>query len=116
MFRGKSSILSFYASWNGATQVSKWEVLGATSAEGSGTVSLYNRTKGGFETAITIGATNLDKYSHFAIRAIDRQNQPLGRSEFKQLSNSALQRRLSRFGRVTMVIVAVVGWALPWSI
>ncbi|KAL0062350.1 hypothetical protein AAF712_010761 [Marasmius tenuissimus] len=112
MIRGRTSILSFYASWNGATEITKWEILGATDADGSGTVSLYNRTKAGFETAITIGANNLEKYSHFAVRAINRQNQPLGRSEFQQPSSASR----SRVGRIGMCLLAVaVGWILPSS-
>ncbi|KAL0571284.1 hypothetical protein V5O48_010675 [Marasmius crinis-equi] len=82
--QGKSSLLSVYASWNGATEINKWELLGSTSSDGTSPVSLYNKTKGGFETTITVGASNLEKYSHFAVRAIDRRNQPLGRSDFVQ--------------------------------
>ena len=77
-------MLSAYASWNGATEISKWELLGASDAEGTKAVSLYNRTKTGFETTVSI-PTNLEKYddyTHFAMRAVDRTNQPLGVSDF----------------------------------
>ncbi|KAK1226916.1 hypothetical protein PQX77_010086 [Marasmius sp. AFHP31] len=83
----KSSMLSVYASWNGATEISKWELFGASDEQGTKAVSLYNRTKSGFETTISI-PTNLEKYddyTHFAMRAVDRNNQPLGISDFVKL-------------------------------
>ncbi|KAL0572129.1 hypothetical protein V5O48_009827 [Marasmius crinis-equi] len=86
---GKSSMLSVYASWNGATEINKWELLGASDAQGTKAVSLYNRTRSGFETTISI-PTNIEKYddyTYFAMRAVDKNNQPLGRSDFIQLQN-----------------------------
>ncbi|KAK7047116.1 hypothetical protein VNI00_006781 [Paramarasmius palmivorus] len=90
LVQGKSSMLSIYASWNGATEINKWELLGSSDTNGSGAVSLYNRTKTGFETTITI-STSLEKYddyTHFAMRAIDRSGQPLGTSHYVSLSSA----------------------------
>ncbi|KAK1229943.1 hypothetical protein PQX77_006972 [Marasmius sp. AFHP31] len=111
VLRGKTSLISAYASWNGATEISRWEVLGATSEDGEGMVSLYNRTKRGFETTITVGGSHLENYSHFAVRAIDRQNQSLGQSTFMRPSNGVL--KVMGSGRVGMaVLVLGMGWIL----
>ena len=111
VLRGRSSLVSVYASWNGATEISKWEVLGATSEDGSEMISLYNRTKGGFETTITVGGSHLENYSHFAVRAIDRQNQALGQSTFIRPSNGVT--KLMHCGRAGMAVLALgMGWIL----
>ncbi|KAK7047094.1 hypothetical protein VNI00_006758 [Paramarasmius palmivorus] len=104
---GASALLSVHASWNGATEINKWELLGASDGSGSGAVSLYNRTKTGFETTITISTKN-NGYSHFAMRAIDRNNQPLGRSVFV---SGALM--LSSHTSAPGVFVVLI-WVLQW--
>jgi len=53
-----------YASWNGATHVRSWRVLGGSSANALRTVG--TATKGGFETAITVGAQQ-----YVAVQALD---------------------------------------------
>ncbi|KAE9404724.1 hypothetical protein BT96DRAFT_796340, partial [Gymnopus androsaceus JB14] len=77
----KSNLTSFYASWNGATETAKWELLGAADPSGSNGVSLYNQTKSRFETAITI-STAAHPYNYYAVRAIGSSGKVLGTSEF----------------------------------
>ncbi|KAJ3991553.1 ASST-domain-containing protein [Lentinula boryana] len=73
-----SNLLSVHASWNGATEIVKWELYGASDSSGSNSISLYNQTKNGFETTITVS----NAYSHYAVRAIGKSNQVLGSSDF----------------------------------
>ncbi|KAJ3793157.1 ASST-domain-containing protein [Lentinula aff. detonsa] len=80
-----SNLLSVHASWNGATGIVKWELYGASDSSGSNSISLYNQTKSGFETTITIS----NAYSHYAVRAIGKSNQVLGSSDF--VSSSAIR-------------------------
>jgi hypothetical protein len=62
-----------YASWNGATGVSAWRVLGgATPATLS---RVLEARAGGFETAITVSA-----YPNFAVQALGRAGELLGTS------------------------------------
>ncbi|KAJ3818835.1 ASST-domain-containing protein [Lentinula raphanica] len=84
----KSNITSIYASWNGDTRTERWELLGATDPSGSGAVSLYNKTRSGFETTITVN-TAAHRYSYFAVRALGSDNVPLGTSEFINNGNGA---------------------------
>ena len=48
--RNKGSKSTVYASWDGATQVTRWRVLAGTNAKHLATVA--TRAKNGFETAI----------------------------------------------------------------
>ncbi len=69
---------TLYASWNGATQVASWEVLGAdTDAEGDATQSVGNTTKTGFETEIAAQGHNF-----YQVRARDADGGVLGTSAF----------------------------------
>jgi hypothetical protein len=63
-----------YASWNGATQVARWEVLGGPSASQLHGVASRSRT--GFETAIPLART----YRTYEVRALDAHGHPLGTS------------------------------------
>ena len=63
-----------YASWNGATQVAKWEVLAAASAGGLKVVA--TRSRSGFETAIKLGKS----YGVYEVRALSATGQVLGTS------------------------------------
>jgi hypothetical protein len=63
-----------YASWNGATQVARWEVLGGASA--SQLRGVASRPRVGFETAIPLART----YRTYQVRALDAQGHMLGAS------------------------------------
>uniref|UniRef100_A0A0W0F7T0 ASST-domain-containing protein n=1 Tax=Moniliophthora roreri TaxID=221103 RepID=A0A0W0F7T0_MONRR len=104
---GASALLSIHASWNGATEINKWELLGASDESGSGAMSLYNRTRTGYETTITVSTKN-NAYSHFAMRAIDRNNQPLGRSNF--VSGAATYSLRASVSGLAVLLVMVLQW------
>ena len=73
--RGAVSGKTVYASWNGATQVAKWDVLAGSSASSLEVVATGART--GFETA-----TKLTKsYSAYEVRALSASGQTLGTSK-----------------------------------
>jgi hypothetical protein len=63
-----------YASWNGATQVRSWRVLGGTSAGAQAAVA--SAAKSGFETAIPVARG----YSTFRVQALDAHGRTLGTS------------------------------------
>jgi hypothetical protein len=63
-----------YASWNGATAVSSWRVLGGAS-RGSLT-AVAGAPKAGFETAISIPAS----YKVFSVQALDARGRVIGTS------------------------------------
>ncbi len=63
-----------YASWNGATGVAAWELLGGSDA---GSLTAISRTPArGFETAIPAAATS----GSLAVQALDRSGARMGRS------------------------------------
>jgi len=64
-----------YASWNGATQVASWRVLGAT-APGGPPSTLATTPRSGFETAIPI--TGAD--TSFQLQALDAHGKVIGTS------------------------------------
>lgn len=64
-----------YASWNGATNVAKWEVLAGSSAANLKTVARGSRT--GFETALKLSRT----YRAYEVRALTGNNRVLGTSK-----------------------------------
>ena len=68
--RGTTTV---YASWNGATEVTAWQVLAGTSAKHLGLVA--TRRKRGFETAITM---RTGSYSVFEVRALDAKRHAIG--------------------------------------
>ncbi len=63
-----------YASWNGATEVSRWEVLAGSSTSALRVAASARRT--GFETAIGLGRSH-DTYE---VRALDAHGHVLGTS------------------------------------
>ena len=65
---------TLYASWNGATQVASWRVLGGHSPNALGWVSVSPSR--GFETAINLRFS----MRYFAVQALDASGQPLGTS------------------------------------
>jgi hypothetical protein len=68
--RGQSVV---YASWNGATQVARWQVLAGSSALHLRRVASSART--GFETAISLGRQS---FKVIAVRAVDSRGRLLG--------------------------------------
>jgi hypothetical protein len=63
-----------YASWNGATAVAQWQVLGGASVQTL--APLATAVRNGFETAIDISAAP----RYLAVQALDAQGQALGTS------------------------------------
>ncbi len=69
---GKTTV---YASWNGATQVASWRVLGGTGSGQLGVLSTANKL--GFETAIPVRSG----YTTFKLQALDSTGRVLGTSQ-----------------------------------
>jgi hypothetical protein len=64
-----------YASWNGATEVAKWEVLAGSSTTDLRVVATRSRT--GFETAVKLAHT----YADYEVRALAANGRTLGTSK-----------------------------------
>ncbi len=64
-----------YASWNGATQVAAWRILGTSAAAPRAT--LATARKSGFETAIPVAAGS----ETFTLEALDAGGRVIGTSE-----------------------------------
>ncbi|KAJ9118209.1 hypothetical protein QFC22_004115 [Naganishia vaughanmartiniae] len=76
-----------YASWNGATEMAVWELLGSNDA--SAVVSLANTSAVGiFETNFTIPSS--PSYSYYQVRALDSREFSLGYSNFISSSNDTV--------------------------
>jgi len=69
--RGRATV---YASWNGATQVAAWRVLGGASA--GRLRPLVRRARTGFETAIGLGR----RYALYEVQALDARGRVLASS------------------------------------
>lgn len=65
-----------YASWNGATQVATWQVLGGSSA--AHLTQVAGRAWSGFETAISLGKRT---FKVLEVRALDAHGHVLGTSK-----------------------------------
>jgi len=65
--------ITVYASWNGATQVASWRVLGVS---GSSTREIAKATRSGFETPIAVPAG----YTSFQVQALDGSGHVLATS------------------------------------
>ncbi len=77
---------SIYVSWNGATEVATWNLLGSN--DGSTVTSLLNTTTAGFETMVTIptGTT----YTYYQMAALTKENTVLGYSSFSGTNGQTL--------------------------
>jgi hypothetical protein len=64
-----------YASWNGATEVARWEVLAGPRVDRLG--ALRSSPRDGFETAMVVRSTD----PYLAVRAKDRSGRTLGTSK-----------------------------------
>jgi EmrB/QacA subfamily drug resistance transporter len=69
--RGATTV---YASWNGATQVASWRVLGGSSGGGSSAITTVPTS--GFETAIRVSGS----YTSFRVQALDAKGRVIGTS------------------------------------
>jgi len=72
--RRSGSQTTVYASWNGATQVSSWRVLGSSGS--SAPVAVARAPRAGFETAIPVAADN----TRLEVQALDAHGHVLGTS------------------------------------
>jgi hypothetical protein len=70
--RGKTTV---YASWNGATQVTSWKVLGGNAAGHMKVVAI--KPKNGFETAIAIKRSD----KHYKVEAVNGAHKVIGTSK-----------------------------------
>jgi hypothetical protein len=66
--------LNVYASWNGATQITRWQVLAGADAQHLSPVASTART--GFETAVQVSTAS----PYIAVRALDARGATLGTS------------------------------------
>jgi hypothetical protein len=73
--------LVVYASWNGATDVSSWRVLGGRTATSLHSVTTSRRT--GFETTISLG-----RYGYVAVQALDSARHVLGTSAVRPVAGT----------------------------
>ncbi len=69
--------VTIHTSWNGATQVAAWRVMGGNSATSLAPVAQAART--GFETTIYLNSS----LNYFAVQALDAQGSVLGTSAVK---------------------------------
>jgi EmrB/QacA subfamily drug resistance transporter len=74
--RRNGSAATVYASWNGATQLASWRVLGAT-AGGGAMREIAQAPRSGFESAIHVPAG----YASFELQALDAGGHTLATSE-----------------------------------
>jgi hypothetical protein len=73
--RGSTSDRTVYASWNGATEVARWQALAG--ARAGAMTPVANVAASGFESAIRANASG----PHFAVRALDASGISLGQSD-----------------------------------
>ncbi|HZE06529.1 MAG TPA: arylsulfotransferase family protein, partial [Solirubrobacteraceae bacterium] len=73
--RVQSGHTTVYASWNGATQVSAWRVLGLAAGSPAKTLARHART--GFETAMPVAPG----YRRFEVQALDSAGKVIGTSK-----------------------------------
>jgi hypothetical protein len=84
--RTQGSKTTIYASWNGATQVSRWEVLGGSSSKHLSKLTTAN--KGGFETAIPLTRSA----SLYEVVGLSSKGKVLGRSKsFKSVKGKVVK-------------------------
>jgi hypothetical protein len=76
---GKTTV---YASWNGATEVASWKLLGGS---GGGAQAVATAAKSGFETAIPVKAGG----QQFTLQALDANGRVLGTSRPFRVSSAS---------------------------
>lgn len=75
---GASRALDVYASWNGATQVASWQVLGGTTRNRLAPIATARRS--GFQTKIPVETSDM----WIAVRALGPNGEALGRSALEK--------------------------------
>jgi hypothetical protein len=97
--RGSDGISTIYASWNGATTVSSWNLLGGNSPGGLKSVGSIGRH--GFETAIRAHSM----LPYFAVQALGSNHQVLATSQ----PTGSTKTRMSIFGHSAFVSAGGTG-------
>ncbi len=82
--RGASGRVTAYASWNGATEVASWRVLGG--ATPSTLTPVATAARSGFETAVALAAGAAGPY--LAVQALDASGAVLGSSAAVKVSGT----------------------------
>ena len=83
-----TSSYDVYVSWNGATEVSSYTLLGVMSPSSSGN-SIGNATKTGFETVISVGQSTAQPYAYLQVAALGSNGTMLGSSDYVALNGSS---------------------------
>lgn len=91
--RGANGKSTVWASWNGATTVSSWRVLGGSSPSSLAVIGQYAKTN--FETALNVPS----EAPYFAVQALDSKGHVLATSK----SSGSSQSRVSLFGHSAFV-------------
>jgi hypothetical protein len=73
--RKQGAKTTIYASWNGATSVVSWAILGGANSRHLSRIA--TQAKAGFETAIPLRKG----YREYRVTALDRKGQVIGRSK-----------------------------------
>ncbi|KAL1761866.1 ASST-domain-containing protein [Schizophyllum commune] len=84
---GQSDNITVYASWNGATEVKQWRLLGSTTDAPQRPTFLSTVSKDDFETCITYTHGG---YDYFQVVALDSRGETLAFSEFKNLDGDSV--------------------------
>ncbi|WWC85180.1 uncharacterized protein L201_000037 [Kwoniella dendrophila CBS 6074] len=80
-----TSQIDIYTSWNGATEVSSWQLLGSNSTDIEGqTITQTNKTS--FETKFSIDLSTLNTYQWIQTKALNSNGSILGYSNFLSLN------------------------------
>ncbi|KAE9390753.1 hypothetical protein BT96DRAFT_925668 [Gymnopus androsaceus JB14] len=81
-----SGNVTVYAWWNGATEVTAWQLLGSTADEPMVASPLIVADKLDFETVLTY--TGDDEYAYFQVAAMNADGKILGFSDFTSLNGT----------------------------
>ncbi|KAE9396002.1 hypothetical protein BT96DRAFT_922457 [Gymnopus androsaceus JB14] len=85
-----SSNITVYAWWNGATEVTAWQLLGSTTDEPLVASPLVVADKLDFETALTF--TGDRGYAYFQVAAMNADGEVLGFSDFTSLNGTTFAK------------------------
>lgn len=81
-----SSNITVFVWWNGATEVTTWQLLGSTAHEPLVVSSLIVADKLDFETSLTY--TGDGRFAHFQVAAMNAAGESLGFSDFISLNGT----------------------------
>lgn len=85
-----SSNITVFAWWNGATEVTAWQLLGSTAHEPLVAFSLIVADKVDFETTLTYAGDG--RFTHFQVAAMNAAGEFLGFSEFISLNGTTFAK------------------------